>query len=69
MLKSESGRREKERDEREGGKGQKGFKRKGEAVQFSQHPHGSMDMNVTGNHEDVGLIPGLPRWNKDLVLL
>ena len=27
-------------------------------------------MNLTGIHEDVGLIPGLDQWvNKDLVLL
>ena len=26
-------------------------------------------MNLTGNHEVVGLIPGLTQWVKDLALL
>ena len=28
-----------------------------------------MEMNLTRNHEIVGLIPGLAQWVKDLVLL
>ena len=30
---------------------------------------GTMEMNLTGNHEVVGLIPGLTQWVKDLALL
>ena len=30
---------------------------------------GSVVMNLTGIHEDEGLIPGLNQWVKDLVLL
>ena len=30
--------------------------------------HGSVEMNLTRNHEVVGLIPGLSQWVKDLVL-
>ena len=31
--------------------------------------HGSVETNLTCNHEDTGLIPGLVEWVKDLVLL
>ena len=30
--------------------------------------HGAVEMNLTRNHEVVGLIPGLAQWVKDLVL-
>ena len=29
---------------------------------------GAVEMNLTRNHEAVGLIPGLARWVKDLAL-
>ena len=35
----------------------------------SLHSHyGSAETNLTGIHEDTGLIPGLNQWVKDLVL-
>ena len=33
----------------------------------SSHP-GLVVMNLTGVHEDTGLIPGLSQWVKDLAL-
>ena len=30
---------------------------------------GSAETNLTSNHEDVGLVPGLTQWVEDLVLL
>ena len=35
---------------------------------MSSH-HGSVETNSAGNHEVVGLIPGLAQWVKDPVLL
>ena len=31
--------------------------------------HGTVETNLTRNHEVVGLIPGLTQWVKDLALL
>ena len=31
--------------------------------------HGSVEMNLTSNHEDTGLILGLSQWVEDMVLL
>lgn len=31
-------------------------------------PRGAAEMNVTGNHEAEGWIPGLTHWSKDPVL-
>ena len=30
---------------------------------------GAVEMNLTRNHEVAGLVPGLPQWVKDPVLL
>ena len=31
--------------------------------------HGSVVVNLASIYEDMGLIPGLPQWVKDLMLL
>ena len=31
--------------------------------------HGSVEINLTGNHKDTGSIPGLTQWVKDPMLL
>ena len=35
---------------------------------FWSFHHGEIEMNLTSIHEDVGLIPGLSPWIKDLAL-
>ena len=37
-------------------------------LRWSSHC-GALETNPTSNHEVAGLIPGLPQWVKDLVLL
>ena len=39
------------------------------AKQNRSSHRGSLVRNLTSIHEDVGLIPGLAQWVKDLVLL
>ena len=35
---------------------------------FRSSHHGSVETNLSSIHEDAGLIPGLYRWFKDLML-
>ena len=37
-------------------------------IQWSSSHHGTVEMNLTRNHEVVGLMPGLTQWVKDPAL-
>ena len=43
-------------------------KKEKESEREGSYYHGSAETNLTGICEDMGLIPGLARWVKDLAL-
>ena len=54
--------------EKKTNKGEKKKKKKKIKQKAREFCCGSAEMNLSGNHENVGVIPGSAQWVKDLVL-